>query len=44
MNVQILRTLATSLLITTVAVYTHNLMCTCCYFLTVLVQPPDVTV
>jgi len=42
MNVQILRTLGTNLLITTVAVNTHYFMCICWFFLTERALPPDV--
>jgi len=44
MNVQTIRTLGTNLLITTVAVNTHNFMRTCWFYRTVHVLPPDVTV
>jgi len=42
MNVQIIHTLGTNLLFTTVAVSTRNCMCTCWSFLTVHVLPIDV--
>jgi hypothetical protein len=43
MNVQIIRTLCTNLLFTTVAARTHNCMCNCWFFLTVHVFLIDVT-